>query len=45
MMMPIVGRLVGIVQPKYLIMVGAAIVMLSMWHLTGLNPDITYGAA
>jgi MFS transporter, DHA2 family, multidrug resistance protein len=41
--MPIVGRLVSIVQPKYLIVVGATIVMLSMWHLTGLTQDITYG--
>ncbi|MBO4224772.1 DHA2 family efflux MFS transporter permease subunit [Bradyrhizobium neotropicale] len=45
MMMPIVGRLVSSVQPKYLIMVGALIVMLSMWHLTGLTQDISYGYA
>jgi DHA2 family multidrug resistance protein len=44
-LMPIVGRLVGIVQPKYLIVLGATIVALSMWHLTGLNGDITYGYA
>ncbi len=44
-MMPIVGRLVGIVQPKYLIAAGGTIVALSMWHLTGLNGDITYGYA
>lgn len=44
-LMPIVGRLVGIVQPKYLIMCGAAIVAFSMWHLTGLTGDITYGYA
>jgi DHA2 family multidrug resistance protein len=37
MMMPIVGRLVGVVQPKYLIMFGACIVAFSMWHLTGLE--------
>jgi len=43
MVMPIVGRLVGIVQPKYLIMVGSLIVTFAMWHLTGLNGDITYG--
>jgi MFS transporter, DHA2 family, multidrug resistance protein len=44
-MMPVVGRLVGIVQPKYLIVVGASIVALTMWHLTGLTGDITYGYA
>jgi DHA2 family multidrug resistance protein len=44
-LMPIVGRLVGIVQPKYLIALGGTIVALSMWHLTGLNGDITYGYA
>jgi DHA2 family multidrug resistance protein len=45
MMMPIVGKLVGVVQPKYLIMTGACIVAFAMWHLTGLNSDITYAYA
>lgn len=45
MLMPVVGRLVGIVQPKYLIMFGAAVAGLSMWHLTGLTGDISYGYA
>lgn len=44
-MMPITGKLIGIVQPKYLIATGAAIAALSMWHLTGINGDITYGYA
>jgi MFS transporter, DHA2 family, multidrug resistance protein len=44
-MMPIVGRLVSLVQPKYLIAVGGAIVAATMWHLTGLTGDITYGYA
>lgn len=44
-MMPVAGRLVSIVQPKYLIVFGASVVALSMWHLTGLNGDITYGYA
>ena len=39
------GRLIGIVQPKYLIAAGAAIAALSMWHLTGITGDITYGYA
>ncbi|EJN09924.1 drug resistance transporter, EmrB/QacA subfamily [Bradyrhizobium sp. YR681] len=45
MLMPVVGKLVSTVQPKYLIMFGAAVVALSMWHLTGLTGDITYGYA
>jgi DHA2 family multidrug resistance protein len=44
-LMPVVGYLVGVVQPKYLIMVGACIVAFSMWYLTGLTGDITYGYA
>jgi DHA2 family multidrug resistance protein len=45
MMMPIVGRLVSVVQPKYLLVFGAAVVSFAMWYLTGLNGDITYGYA
>jgi DHA2 family multidrug resistance protein len=45
MMMPIVGRLVSIVQPKYLLVFGGAVVAFAMWHLTGLTGDITYGYA
>jgi len=44
-MMPIVGRLVTIVQPKYLIVAGSCIAALSMWHLTGLTGDISYDYA
>ena len=44
-MMPIVGNLVSVVQPKYLIMTGTCVVVFAMWHLTGLNGDITYGYA
>jgi DHA2 family multidrug resistance protein len=45
MMMPIVGNLVSVVQPKYLIVTGACIVVFTMWYLTGLNGDISYGYA
>ena len=45
LLMPVVGRLVSTVQPKYLIMFGATVVAFSMWHLTGLTGDITYGYA
>jgi len=44
-MMPITGKLIGSVQPKYLIATGAAIAALSMWHLTGITGDISYGYA
>jgi MFS transporter, DHA2 family, multidrug resistance protein len=44
-MMPITGWLIGSVQPKYLITAGAAIAGLSMWHLTGITGDVTYGYA
>jgi DHA2 family multidrug resistance protein len=44
-MMPITGQLIGLVQPKYLIAAGSAIAALSMWHLTGITGDITYGYA
>jgi DHA2 family multidrug resistance protein len=44
-MMPITGWLIGSVQPKYLIAGGAAIAGLSMWHLTGITGDVTYGYA
>lgn len=45
MLMPVAGRLVSVVQPKYLIMFGAAVAALSMWHMTGLTADISYGYA
>jgi MFS transporter, DHA2 family, multidrug resistance protein len=45
MMMPVTGKLISMVQPKYLIAAGAAIAALAMWHLTGLNGDISYGYA
>jgi DHA2 family multidrug resistance protein len=45
MLMPMAGRLVTTVQPKYLIMFGAATAALSMWHLTGLTGEISYGYA
>lgn len=44
-MMPITGRLIGSVQPKYLIATGSAIAALSMWHLTGITGNISYGYA
>ena len=45
MMMPIVGRLISSVQPKYLLVFGGTVVAFAMWHLTGLTGDVTYGYA
>jgi MFS transporter, DHA2 family, multidrug resistance protein len=44
-MMPVTGKLIGMVQPRYLIAAGATIAALSMWHLTGVTGDISYGYA
>jgi MFS transporter, DHA2 family, multidrug resistance protein len=44
-MMPVTGWLIGHVQPKYLLVAGSAIAALSMWHLTGVTGDISYGYA
>jgi DHA2 family multidrug resistance protein len=44
-MMPVTGKLIGAVQPKYLIAAGSAIAALSMWHLTGITGDVTFGYA
>jgi DHA2 family multidrug resistance protein len=44
-MMPIAGFLTGKVQPKYLIAFGLGIVGLSMWILTGLSPNLSFGYA
>jgi MFS transporter, DHA2 family, multidrug resistance protein len=44
-MMPVTGKLIGLVQPRWLIAAGAAISALSMWHLTGITGDISYGYA
>src|SRR5437660_7970665 len=44
-MMPITGKLIDSTQPKYLLIAGSTIAALSMWHLTGLNGDISYGYA
>jgi len=39
LMMPIVGRLSGKVQPRYLIAIGSAISALAMYDLTAINGD------
>jgi DHA2 family multidrug resistance protein len=42
-MMFTAGRLSGLVQPKYLIAIGAAIIAFSMYDMTRLNPDLNFG--
>ncbi|TPK69580.1 DHA2 family efflux MFS transporter permease subunit [Mesorhizobium sp. B2-4-19] len=41
-MMPISGFAAGIVQPKYLIMLGMAVVAVALWHMTSLAPDASF---
>ncbi len=42
-MMFVVGRLSGVVSPKWLIAAGATIIALSMWHLTNLYAGLDFG--
>ncbi|HUD88402.1 MAG TPA: DHA2 family efflux MFS transporter permease subunit, partial [Xanthobacteraceae bacterium] len=41
-MMPIAGQVSGRFQPKYLIVIGLAGIMLSMWYSTSLTPDASF---
>jgi DHA2 family multidrug resistance protein len=43
MMMFAAGRLTSMVQPKYLIAIGMAIIALAMWDMTRLNADLNFG--
>jgi DHA2 family multidrug resistance protein len=43
LMMPVVGLLSSHVTPRYLMGCGLVLVALSMWHLTSLSPDATFG--
>ncbi|HVJ41873.1 MAG TPA: DHA2 family efflux MFS transporter permease subunit [Dongiaceae bacterium] len=45
MLMPISGRLITVVAPKYLIGSGMAVVAFAMWYVTGLNGDLTWSYA
>ena len=42
-MMFVAGRLSSVIQPKYMIAVGAAIIAVSMWQLTSLYPGLNFG--
>ena len=41
-MMPLAGQITNIVQPKYLIAFGLAVIALAMWHMTSLVPEATF---
>ncbi|HVJ32646.1 MAG TPA: DHA2 family efflux MFS transporter permease subunit [Terriglobia bacterium] len=45
LLMPISGRLVTAVAPKYLIAAGMAVIAFAMWYVTGLNGDLTWSYA
>jgi DHA2 family multidrug resistance protein len=42
LLMPVSGFVSGVVQPKYLIMIGMSVVAVALWHLTSLVPDATF---
>ncbi|TPN23629.1 DHA2 family efflux MFS transporter permease subunit [Mesorhizobium sp. B2-3-3] len=42
MLMPVSGFAAGIVQPKYLIMLGMSVVAVALWHMTSLTPDASF---
>lgn len=43
MLMPISGFAAGMVQPRYLIMLGMSVVAVALWHMTSLTPDASFG--
>jgi DHA2 family multidrug resistance protein len=42
-LMPVAGQATGRIQPKYLMAFGMFIIALSMWHLTSLTPNASFG--
>jgi DHA2 family multidrug resistance protein len=42
-MMPVAGRVTSLIQPKYLLAFGMAVLALAMWHLTSLPPNPSFG--
>ncbi|WP_292668927.1 DHA2 family efflux MFS transporter permease subunit [Mesorhizobium sp.] len=41
-MMPVSGFVTGLVQPKYLMMVGMSVVAVALWHMTSITPDASF---
>ena len=42
-MMPLAGQIANHIQAKYLIAAGMFIIVLAMWHMTGLDGHVTFG--
>ncbi len=42
-MMPLAGQVANYIQAKYLIAAGMFIIALAMWHMTGLDGNISFG--
>jgi DHA2 family multidrug resistance protein len=42
-LMPVAGRMTGLIQPKYLIAAGMFLTAIAMWHMTSLSPDASFG--
>jgi DHA2 family multidrug resistance protein len=42
-MMPVAGKLGNVIQPKYMMAVGLAVIGLGMWHSTGLEQGASFG--
>ncbi|TIP06294.1 MAG: DHA2 family efflux MFS transporter permease subunit [Mesorhizobium sp.] len=42
MLMPISGFAAGVVQPRYLIMLGMSVIAVALWHTTSLTPDASF---
>ncbi len=42
-MMPLAGQVANHIQAKYLIAAGMFVIALAMWHMTGLNGNVTFG--
>jgi MFS transporter, DHA2 family, multidrug resistance protein len=42
-MIPLAGQITNYIQPKYLMAAGLTAISISMWHMTSLSPDVTFG--
>jgi DHA2 family multidrug resistance protein len=43
LLMPAAGFISNVIQPKYLIALGMALIALAMWHMTSLMPGASFG--
>jgi MFS transporter, DHA2 family, multidrug resistance protein len=43
LMMPIAGRIISLLQPKYWMAIGFTVIALAMWYSTSLVPDASFG--